>query len=452
MNHSDHVQTIAQQVSAAASSPIAASWRRCMTQHGLSPEETRTPIRLSEKEFSLAMERSGALLEEAASELDRLFSTVGKAGCCLLLTDGQGVALDRRGAAGDDKDFRGIGLWSGTLWSEASVGTNGIGTAIADERAVIIHRDQHFLTRNTGLSCATAPIRDHKGRIAAAIDISTCRDDVGDMAMTDPVAGGARCRRPDRDQSLPPCLSGCPHPAGARRRQVRARPSRHRPRRSRAGCDTGRTASAEDRRSQDRRRHRGGRSSRREAGADGSDLPDAERAALRRVLSRAGGNVSQAAEMLGISRATLYRKMKPALAQLTCLRAFLALQHGMRATAVADVKHIAVSRSLPALPLRRDPSHRPSSRCWSLYFGRKFHVASENRRKSVQAEVRQLHRRRMARAGRRSLFRQHHAGHRRRSVPDRPQPRPSISSWRLMPPMPPRTSGPAPRPPSAPTS
>ncbi len=47
-----------------------------------------------------------------------------------------------------------------------------------------------------------------------------------------------------------------------------------------------------------------------EAGPDGRDLPDAERAALRRVLSRAGGNVSQAAEILGISRATLYRKMR----------------------------------------------------------------------------------------------------------------------------------------------
>jgi transcriptional regulator of acetoin/glycerol metabolism len=42
----------------------------------------------------------------------------------------------------------------------------------------------------------------------------------------------------------------------------------------------------------------------------GEDLFDAERAALRRVLSRSNGNVSLAADTLGISRATLYRKMK----------------------------------------------------------------------------------------------------------------------------------------------
>lgn len=43
---------------------------------------------------------------------------------------------------------------------------------------------------------------------------------------------------------------------------------------------------------------------------DGTDLMEAERAALRRVLSRHHGNVSQAANQLGISRATMHRKMK----------------------------------------------------------------------------------------------------------------------------------------------
>ncbi|OJF96812.1 helix-turn-helix domain-containing protein [Pararhizobium antarcticum] len=310
MNHSDHVQTIAHQTSAAASSPIAASWRRCMTQHGLSPEEARTPIRLSEADFLSAKDRSGPLLEEAASELDRLFSTVGKAGCCLLLTDGQGVALDRRGAAGDDKEFRGIGLWSGTLWSEASVGTNGIGTAIADERAVIIHRDQHFLTRNTGLSCATAPIRDHKGRIAAAIDISTCRDDAGDMAMMilsqavrDAAArieanlfhrayAGARILLVPAEGKSAPALLAI----------------------DRDDLVLGATRAARLRLNIDDRRIAAGIAAAdllgEDAGSEGTDLPDAERAALRRVLSRAGGNVSQAADILGISRATLYRKMR----------------------------------------------------------------------------------------------------------------------------------------------
>ncbi len=309
-DHADHVQSVAAHTSAAASSPVAASWRRCLTLHGLSPEEARHPWRLTEPEFRQARARSSVLIEEARGEIDRLFATVGKAGCCLLLTDENGIALERRGAAGDDRDFRGVGLWSGTVWSEASVGTNGIGTALADERPVLILRDQHFLSQNTGLSCTTAPIRDHTGRIAAAIDISTCRDDAGEMTMSilsqairDAAArieAGLFRRAFSAARILLVTVEGRSAPAllavdrddlvlGATRaaRQV-------------LGLDDRRIATgvaASDLLQEDR-------------AEDGRDLDDAERAALRRVLTRAGGNVSQAADLLGISRATLYRKMK----------------------------------------------------------------------------------------------------------------------------------------------
>jgi transcriptional regulator of acetoin/glycerol metabolism len=45
-------------------------------------------------------------------------------------------------------------------------------------------------------------------------------------------------------------------------------------------------------------------------GAGRSDLVEAERGAVKRALSRCGGSVSAAARELGVSRATLHRKMK----------------------------------------------------------------------------------------------------------------------------------------------
>ena len=92
--HADHVYQSASQPSAAASSPIIASWRRCMTMHHLSPEKSSEPIFLADAEFRRAREISAGLIAESADELDRIFTAVGKAGCCLLLTDADGVALE----------------------------------------------------------------------------------------------------------------------------------------------------------------------------------------------------------------------------------------------------------------------------------------------------------------------------------------------------------------------
>lgn len=308
--HADRVYASAEQSSAAASSPIVASWRRCMTMHNLVPEEARTPVRLSGGELAKARERSFALVSEARDELDRLFQTVGKAGCCLVLSDDMGAVLEQRSTAGDDLDFRRLGLGQGAVWSEASVGTNGIGTALVDERSVMIYRDQHFLATNMGLSCATAPVRDHRGQIAAAIDISTCRDDMNEMTLSilaQAVKDAAsrieanlfrRAFAGSRFVLVPTSANAATAILAVDRDDLILGATRAA--RVALKLDDARIAQgipASDVLAEAR-------------GENGADLMEAERAALRRVLSRTNGNVSQAAVLLGISRATLHRKMK----------------------------------------------------------------------------------------------------------------------------------------------
>lgn len=281
-----------------------------MTMHQLAPEDVRIPLRLTDHEFRQAREQSEQLIKDAADELDRLFTTVGKAGCCLLLTDRNGIALERRGNAGDDKEFHDLGLWTGSIWTEASIGTNGIGTALADERAVAIFRDQHFFCSNIRLSCTTAPIRDHRGQLAAALDISTCRDDVNEMTLS-------ILSQTVRDAALRielnifrSAFTGARFlmvPSGANSAAALLAVDKH-------DLVLGATRAARLALKLDDRQIAAGIPAadalHESCAANGKALLEAERAALLRALTRTNGNVSRAAMDLGMSRATLHRKMK----------------------------------------------------------------------------------------------------------------------------------------------
>ncbi len=175
--HADKVQA-AIESDGAARSAVVASWRRSAALHHLDPAERSLPQRLSDSELAVARLRIEPLLRAAETSLDRLYQAVGGAGCCVLLADRDGIPVARRGATADDETFQEWGLWTGAVWSEESEGTNGIGTCLVEQRTLTIHRDQHFHTRNTPLSCTAAPVYDHEGNLAAALDVSSGRADL----------------------------------------------------------------------------------------------------------------------------------------------------------------------------------------------------------------------------------------------------------------------------------
>ncbi|RWK27712.1 GAF domain-containing protein, partial [Mesorhizobium sp.] len=176
-HHADRIQA-AIASNAAAKSALVASWRRSSSLHRLDPADCSSPRYLTQAELGQARQRIEPLIQAAQSSLDRLYLAVGGVGCCVLLADHDGVPVERRGAPADDETFHSWGLWTGAVWNEESEGTNGIGTCLVEQRALTIHRDQHFHTRNTGLSCTTAPIYDHRGDLVAALDVSSCRADL----------------------------------------------------------------------------------------------------------------------------------------------------------------------------------------------------------------------------------------------------------------------------------
>ena len=83
-----------------ANSGLAASWRRSGHLHALDPTNRAPSRRLTQAELVGAQERLGRWLRVAQSTLDRLFLAVGGVGCSVLLADGGGLVVDRRGTLG----------------------------------------------------------------------------------------------------------------------------------------------------------------------------------------------------------------------------------------------------------------------------------------------------------------------------------------------------------------
>ena len=161
---------------------VSASWRRSATEHGVDPLNSEAPRILLPNELKDFREPLDELIFSAQEEIDRLYRVVREAGYTVLLCDTAGVAVEHRGDNADASRFRYWGTWLGGVWSEAIEGTNGIGTCIAEERPVTVHRSQHFRSRHIDLSCSAAPVFGVDGKLMAVLDVSAIDPQLSERA------------------------------------------------------------------------------------------------------------------------------------------------------------------------------------------------------------------------------------------------------------------------------
>jgi len=151
---------------------LSTSWQRSAGKYGVDPADNKAPRILTSTELKLLGEPLGKLLFSAQEEIDRLYTVVRQAKYTVLFCDTAGVAIEHRGEDTEASQFEYWGTWLGGVWSEAVEGTNGIGTCIAEERPVTVHRNQHFRSRHMNLSCSGAPVFGVDGRLLAVLDVS----------------------------------------------------------------------------------------------------------------------------------------------------------------------------------------------------------------------------------------------------------------------------------------
>ncbi|MES2635210.1 MAG: helix-turn-helix domain-containing protein [Pseudomonadota bacterium] len=324
---------------------IERSWRRCMAR-GRRPDEHLAFDVLPAQAARRATDAGHELVQVARPVLDQLSRAIASTRYFAILTDANGIVVDVGGSI-DRSDARAHLITRiGVDLSEAAVGTTAIGAALAEHQPVWLHRGEHFFRDTSVYSCAGAPFFGPDGHCAGMLDLTgvetierpelkhlaaqAARSIENALAMARPHALLLRLNWPghaigdDTDGLIALDGDGCVVGANPAARQMVSVLTEPRPGRlhcselfampmemlfDSAGlehplevplwsglrlqvlsCAPGQPVQ--------------GRQSTR-----AMPLRDVEAALIRKAVDEARGNVMQAARALGISRATVYRKL-----------------------------------------------------------------------------------------------------------------------------------------------
>jgi hypothetical protein len=150
---------------------VARSWTRVLGL-GLDPSRTNARQPLSFAEVEARRRRSALSL--VIDELREVLGSVADASLFLMVvTDADGVILWREGSPRLRLRADALGFSEGAHWTEATVGTNAIGTALAEAAPVQLFSAEHFEEAQHPWYCTAAPIHHPvNGELLGVVDVS----------------------------------------------------------------------------------------------------------------------------------------------------------------------------------------------------------------------------------------------------------------------------------------
>jgi transcriptional regulator of acetoin/glycerol metabolism len=150
---------------------IERSWKRCLAW-GHNPAQRVEFEAVSHAHIQRLQEQNQPLLQAAKAELDRLSRAIAGTRYFALLTDAHGMVVDTRGEF-DKHDARASRIARvGINLSEQLAGTTAIGAVLTEHQPVWLHRGEHFFNDNTAYSCAGAPLFGPNGECVGMLDLT----------------------------------------------------------------------------------------------------------------------------------------------------------------------------------------------------------------------------------------------------------------------------------------
>lgn len=150
---------------------IERSWRRCL-DNGQRPDQHVAFDLVSAPAARRTLEANQPLLQAAKPVMDKLGRAIANTHYFAILADAQGVVINFNGAI-DHSDRRAHMIARiGVDLSERSVGTTAISAALGEQHPVWLHRGEHFFTDTAVYSCAGAPLFGPDGRCVGMLDLT----------------------------------------------------------------------------------------------------------------------------------------------------------------------------------------------------------------------------------------------------------------------------------------
>jgi sigma-54 dependent transcriptional regulator, acetoin dehydrogenase operon transcriptional activator AcoR len=150
---------------------IERSWRRCLA-NGQRPEQRVSFELIPTHAARRAEEANHTLLQAARPVLDKLGRAIVHSRYFAILTDATGVVIDVNGPI-DRADPRARLITRiGVDLSERAIGTTAIGAALSELRPVWLHRGEHFFDDTSAYSCAGAPLFGPDGECVGMLDLT----------------------------------------------------------------------------------------------------------------------------------------------------------------------------------------------------------------------------------------------------------------------------------------
>ena len=150
---------------------LARSWQRCLTS-GQRPHQAVSFDMIPIQALRRIEEANHTLLSAARPTLAKLGRAIANTRYFAILTNSQGIVVDVNGPV-NRRDARAQAIARvGVDLSERNVGTTAIGAALSELQPVWLHRGEHFFDDNGCYSCAGAPLFGPDGECVGMLDLT----------------------------------------------------------------------------------------------------------------------------------------------------------------------------------------------------------------------------------------------------------------------------------------